>query len=195
MLDLTNVLKAVLSTLASVPGAVRIATGLGTIPGYEVMQDGLATAVGSAGILLLWSMRSKIRRIPSPRVFIGLGCGAFAWLALFVVYRALFAQCVVSYMEGKTRVSVLLPVYISDDSTLGLLIKHNQGRFEALDQYGASQVNALVKQLPAVLTSLSDIILLLLYEVLLTSITCTIVALAIRATAEPLKRAVSHRTG
>lgn len=193
MLELSNALKVVLSTLANVPGAMRIATGLGTIPGYEAMQDGLAAALGSAGILLLWSMRSKIRRCSSRRVIVGLGCGACAWLGLFVVYRALFANCVVSYMEGKTRLSVLLPAYISDESKLGRLITRCQGRFEALDTYGASEVNALIKQLPGALTSLSDISLLLLYEALLTSITCAVVALAIRATADAPKRATRTR--
>ena len=164
---------------SSIPGLLVIATGLGTPPDQKILFGGVIEAFGVITLLILWVNKARLSALPKKRVTkfaIGLTVGCV--LCLFA-YIALFSHTVVN-VEGRGE--AYYPIYLTGE--IEKTVNDNGSRKAAIVNEGIDEIREEIDKMPGFYLTLTTIILLLVYQLVFTTLTTTFGLLGLHTTGD-----------
>src|SRR5690606_28095179 len=123
------------------PGFAILITNLGVPPdASKLLFAGIIEAIGVFTLLILWTNRNKIKKIPAQKItkYALLACGLFL-ISLFL-YLFLYGQYVIQVPHSR---SLLFPLWPQDELREGL-ITHGS-KLELIHNWGVDDVYKVIQ--------------------------------------------------
>lgn len=161
-----KIFLAAAAVFASIPGLLIIAKGLGTPPNYEVLFGGVIEAFGVIALLTLWINKSKLEKIPTPkitRIVVGL---SVVLIFMLFAYLYLYNQSVVTIAGRGTA---YYPVYLTGE--IAQTVNEAGSRKAAIERYGIDEILEEINKMPDYYLTLTTVILLFTYQWVFTVLT------------------------
>ncbi len=163
-----NLFLAIAGAMGLIPGVFIVVSGIGVPPDTSRLAfGGIVEALGAISLLVIAVKQDELKRLKDSKII--------KWSLLLVLmgsillfsYLLLYGHCVVRH-ETKDA-TVYFPIWVSGKAAA--LVTDSNGRYEAVDKHGKAAVNEAIKQMGSVPITITNSIMLFLYQGVFTSLT------------------------